>query len=246
MTRYAHACHMVWDLAGRPDPTDKARGDGPCSLCGVVGALHATIGGNFTDYRKLAVITGVRMCVACSWTLGGRPPRALRMWSMVARLDRAAPPSQPGAYVTGEYLHLTNRRDLRWIAATLAAPPADGSPWLVAVAESGHKHTAPFTAVNHGDQRWSVQLDGCDITSTPRQWRAVLSRTVALRAAGFAADAIESGQPPVAVLTGERLAAWQAHAPVLRPYVNTPLLHLATLMITKEHVGDYLTTYPTD
>lgn len=240
-----HTCHILWDLAGRPAPTNPAKGDGPCALCGNTGPLHATIGNNFTDYRKLARIDGTRMCAACSWTFGGKPPYTLRMWSIVARFDQPAPPSQPGAYVTGKHLHLTNRRDLRWVAETLACPPADGSPWLVAVAESGQKHAAPFTAVNHGAERWSIQLDGCDITSTPSEWRQVLARTVALRAAGFAADGIETGQPPVAALTGERLTAWRTHAPLLAPYRGTPLLHLANLMITKDTLDDYVAAYPT-
>lgn len=241
-----HACHFVWDLAGRLAPTDPVSGKGTCALCGKVGPLHATIGGNFTDYRKLADITGTRMCAACSWTLGGRPPRALRMWSIVARLDRPAPPSQPGAYASGAHLHLTNRRDLRWVASTLADPPTDGFPWLVAVAETGQKHTAPFTAVNHGAGTWSTRLDGCDITSSPAEWRMVLSRTAALRSAGFTAAGIETGQPPVVALTRERLPVWRRHAPTLAPHTGTPLLHLANLMITKETLGDYLTAYPAD
>lgn len=246
MTTYRHACHMVWDLAGRRPPNDPPKGEGTCALCGQDGTLHTTIGPNFTDYRKLANIEGSRLCAPCSWTCGGRPPNTLRMWSLVARLDQPAPPSQPSAYASGKYLHVTNRRDLRWVAATLADPPADGTPWLVAVAESGQKHTAPFTTVNYGTDRWSVQLDGCDITSNPSEWRTVLSHTVALRAAGFTADGIETGNPPVVALSGDRLDAWRTHAPHLAPYLGTPLLHLANLMIVKELMGDYLTTYPTD
>lgn len=241
-----HACHLIWELAGGPPPTDSAKGVGPCALCGAEGPLHATIGPNFTDYRKLLRIDGTRMCQACSWTLGGRPPNTVRMWSVVARTDVPALPSRPGAYVTGKHLHLTNRRDLRWVAATLADPPGDGSAWLVAVAETGQKHTAPFTAVNHGNRRWSVQLDGCDITSDPSEWRPALARTAALRAAGFRAEHIESGQPPVGTLTPDRLSVWLTHAAELAPHFGTPLLHLANLMITKETVDHYVGTYPTD
>jgi hypothetical protein len=241
-----HACHLVWELAGRRAPTDQATGEGPCALCGQVGPLHAKIGPNFTDYRRLLRIDGTRMCAACSWTLGGKPPSTLRMWSLVARTDCPAPPSQPGAYANGPFLHLTNRRDLRWVAATLADPPTGGSPWLVAVAETGHKHTAPFTAVNYGAAGWSVQLDGCDITATPQLWRTVLAHTVALRAAGFTAEAIETAAPTVGLLTEARLTLWRRHAPLLAPFVRTPLLHLATLMITKETLDDYRITYPTD
>jgi hypothetical protein len=241
-----HACHLVWELAGRRVPTDPARGEGPCALCGQVGPLHMRIGPNFTDYRKLLRVDGTRMCVACSWVLGGKPPSTLRMWSLVARTDRPAPPSQPGVYAQGPHLHLTNRRDLRWVAATLADPPSDGSPWLVSVAETGQKHTAPFTAVNYGAACWSVQLDGCDVTATPQLWRTVLAHTVALRAGGFTADAIETGAPSPGLLTETRLALWLRHAPALAPLLRTPLLHLATLMITKETLDDYLVAYPAD
>lgn len=244
VTDWTHPCRMVWDLAGQPDPTDPAKGTDRCALCGATGPVHARIGPNFTDYRKLAWIDGTRLCAPCSWTLGGKPPRCLRMWTVVARTDVPAPPSQPGAYAAGTFLHLTNRRDLRWCAATLATPPT--GPWLVAVAETGQKHAAPFARVNHGPGVWSIQLDGCDITATPGTWRTVLSRTAALRAAGFRADGIDAGQPSFAALTPGGLAAWRKHWPVLAPHAGTPLLHLANLVITKETLGDYLTTYPAE
>jgi hypothetical protein len=247
---YRSPCRMIWDLAGRPAPTDPASGAGVCAMCGDSGPLHAKLGPNFTDYRQLVHVNGTRLCVACSWTFGGKPPRTLRMWTIVARLDQPAPAVNLGEkaipYVSGDYLLLTNRKDMRWVAATLAQPPADGSPWLVAVAESGQKHCAPFTPINHGTDRWTVRLDGTDITSTPDQWRHILSHSAALRHAGFSASAVETGQPPVVALEGDRLAVWCNHAPHLAAYVGTPLLHLANLMITKETVNDYRNTYPTN
>lgn len=219
-------------------------------MCGEAGPLHAKLGTSFTDYRTLAHIDGSRLCAACSWTYGGKPPHTLRMWSIVARLDRPAPRVQLGdkakPHATGEYLLLTNRKDMRWAASTLADPPVDGSPWLVAVAESGQKHTAPFTAVNHGSGQWTVRLDSTDITSSPGEWRTVLSRSAALRRAGFSGAAIETGQPSIVALTGEGLTAWREHyQPHLAAYAGTPLLHLANLMITKETLDDFIRQYPT-
>lgn len=261
---YRSPCRMVWDLAGRPDPTDGPNGQGVCALCGEHDTLHATIGPNFTDYRRLANVDGTRLCVACSWALGGKPPKTLRMWTVVARLDQPAPVVQLGdkasAPVSGQHLLLTNRRDLRPVASCLAWPPAYGSPWLAAVAESGQKHCVPFATVNHGDQRWTVTLDGVDITSAPGEWRHVLAHTAALRAAraapargtqsgspAFTAAAVESGTAPVAAFADAHLVAlWQHHIDRLRPWLGTPLLHLANLMITKEHADEYHHTYPAD
>jgi hypothetical protein len=208
--------------------------------------LVTKLGPNFTDYRQLADRNATHLCVPCSWTMGGRPPAALRMYSIVARVDQPHPPvvfDKP-PYAGGEHLLLTNRKDMRWLATTLADPP-DG-PWLIAVAETGQKHTAPFAAVNRGRSQWTVQMDAATISSDPQTWRHVLSRTVALRAAGFSAAAIESGRPPFVALKKDGLAAWQEHAPRLAPYVGAPLLHLANYMITKETLGDYTATYPTD
>lgn len=253
---YRSPCRMIWDLAGRPDPTDPASGEGTCAMCGEPGMLHGKLGPNFTDYRKLVHVNGTRLCAACSFVFGGKPPRTLRMWTVVARIDQPAPTVELGEksvpYVAGEYLHLTNRRDMRWVAATLAHPPAGGSPWLVAVAESGQKHCAPFATVNHGAGPWTTSLDGVDIASSPDEWRTLLAHSAALRGyrdpagkpAGFSAQAVESGQPPVVALQGNGLAAWRTHAPHLAAYVDTPLLHLIQLMITKETVDDYIRTYP--
>lgn len=253
---YTSPCRMIWDLAGQPDPTDPANGEGICALCGESGPLHMQIGPNFTDYRRLAYVDGTRLCAACSWALGGKPPKTLRMWTVVARLDQPAPQVALGdktvPYVTGEYLLLTNRRDFRPVAATLADPPVDGSPWLVSVAESGQKHSAPFAPINHGAGEWTVTWDGTYITSHPTEWRHVLAHTSALRGyrtpdgkwAGFSAAAVESGQPPIAALKGDALHVWRSHAPHLAAYYGTPLLHLANLMITKETVDDYIRNYP--
>jgi hypothetical protein len=240
---WTHPCHMVWDLAGRPAPKDPPSGDGVCGLCAASGVGHGKLGPNFTD-RRIQDGPGDLLCAACTWVLGGKPPATLRMWTLVARTDRPCPPSQPTAHACGEFLHATNRKDTRWVAATLADPP-DGQ-WLVTYAESGQKHTLPFATVNVGGGAWTVRVDGADVTSTPGQWRTVLAHTAALRSAGFSAAAIESGQPPIVALKGNGLALWRAHFDgVLAPFAGSGLLHLTNLMITKETSDHYITTYPT-
>lgn len=233
---------MVWELAGSPDPGPVV-GEGQCAICGRHGTVHGKIPQHFTDFRIL-VAPGVNQCGPCTWALSGKPPATLRMWSLVARTDIPAPASQPAAHAHGEHLHATNRRDMTWIASTLADPPSDGSGWLVTVAESGQKHTLPFARINHDHRRWTVRMDGVDVTSTPDQWRHALSRSAVLRAAGFTAAEIEAGVPSMNRLKGELLTVWREHAPHLAAYAGTPLLHLTNLMITKESCEYYTRTYP--
>lgn len=237
-----HACHLIWDLAGRP--TAAADRTGRCSHCALHGPIASTIGPNFTDYRLLAAMTGAGLCQACTWVFAGKPPNTLRMWSLVARADVVAPAVAHGKppHVSAPHLHLTNRRDLRWVAHTLADPPP--CRWLVAVAESGQKHTAPFARVNMGRGPWTVRMDGTDITSDPDQWRHVLAHTAVLRQAGFSAAAVESGEPPMVALRGDGLPVWRDHFTHVRGYSGAPLIHLANYMITKETVDDYCATYP--
>lgn len=233
---------LIWEHAGRPDP-GAGRGEGRCALCGQGGPVAATVPNHFTDFRLLTA-PGTDLCRACTWCLAGKPPATLRMWTLVLRTDTPAPPSQPAAYAHGTYLHATNRRDMTWVASTLAEPPTDGSPWLVSVAESGQKHSAPFAHLNHGADRWTVRMDGVDVTSTPAEWSTVLANSAALRAAGFTAAEVETTTPSMNRMKGEPLARWGAHAPHLASYARTPLLHLANLMITKESCDHYTRTYP--
>lgn len=256
MTAWTHACRMIWDLADRPDPGKPGK-PGTCAHCGHYGPVYGTLGDNFTDYRMLAHPNEPGLCDACAWVFAGRPPATLRMWSVVARVDQPAPlvTFDKPPYVGGKYLQLTNRRDLTWLAGTLADPP-DG-PWLVAVAESGQKHTAPFTPINHGRLQWTVRVDGSDVTSDPHEWATILAHTAALRATRpaqgkkkqdlpwFSATAIETGQPPIVGLDSEALDRWHHHHTThLAPYVGSGLLHLANLVITRETSDHYTRTYP--
>lgn len=244
-TAWAHACHMIWDLAGQPTTTDPTRDPGLCAMCGHTRPLAMTLGPNFTDYRTLTHTNQTHLCDACSWVFSGKPPNTLRMWSLVARTDQPAPPvvfDKP-PYVSAKFLQLTNRKDMRWLAATLANPPA--TPWLVAVAETGQKHTAPFTPINPPrSEQWTVRSDGATITATPTQWVTVLSHTAALRAAGHSAPSIEAGQPTFAALKKSGPTLWRTHATPLAPYLGAPLLHLANQVITKETNEHYTHTYP--
>lgn len=234
-------CELVWRLAGFPQLPAPV-GEGTCALCGTGGVLHGRLNANFSDHRLLADPTTRGLCGPCAWALAGKPPEALRMWSVAATPTVKAPSSPPNALWAGEHLQLTTRRDLTWPAQVLADPPA--GPWLVAVTESAQRHTVPFSRVNYGAGQWTVRLDGTDITSTPAEWAWLLAITARLRAAGFRASDIESGRPPAPALTPERVGVWDLHAGLIRRWAGTPLLHLANLCITKDTLDDYTIRYP--
>lgn len=242
---------MVWELTGRPRraslPAEQVEAD--CAMCGrrVTESVHVkhTIGGkSFTDQYLLARRGSDRTCYGCAWCCTGKGMDQIRMWTIVARPDRVLPASNPKAVFAADHVHFTSRADMRAVVDTLADPP-DG-PWLVSVAESGQKHTIPYTRVNHGRGRWTVRMDARDITATPDQFRTVLGHALRLREAGFRAEEIERLEPPVGRLNAAALPVWLHHAEALRPYAGSPLLHLAVFLPNKEHMDEYLARFPAD
>ena len=239
---------MVWELAGRPRRESLRSEQVPavCAMCGqyadeTVHTRHTIGGKSFTDQYLLARPDSDRTCYGCAWCCTGKGMDQIRMWTIVARTDRVLPPSNPKAIFASPHVHFTSRADMRMVVETLADPP-DG-PWLVAVAESGQKHTVPYARVNHGAGRWTVRMDAADITATPAQFRCVFGHAVRLRAAGFTAAEIEELAPSVHRLTPEVLPVWRHHAAELEPYRGSGLLHLAVFMINKEHLDEYVTRY---
>ena len=239
---------MVWELAGRPRRASLPAEPVPaaCAMCGrhateTVHVKHTIAGKSFTDQYLLACPDSDRTCYACAWACTGKGMDQVRMWTIVARTDRTLPPSNPKAAFATEHVHFTSRADMRLVVDTLANPP-DGD-WLVCVAESGQKHTLPYTKVNHGAGQWRVRMDALDIVATPEQFRHVLGHVIRLRAAGFTPEEIETLTPAVGRLTADTLPVWQHHAGELTPWRGSPLLHLAVFLPTKEHLDEYLTLY---
>lgn len=250
MTGYATAPVMIWHLAGRPrrpslpaEPTP-----GVCAMCGrhtdeTIPAKHTVAGKSFTDQYLLARPDSTRTCYACSWVCTGKGMDQVRMWTVVAREDTTLPPSNPKAQYATDHLHCTSRADMRAVADTLADPP-DG-PWIVAIAESGQRHTLPYSVINRGAGRWRVRMDARDIDATPDEFTTVFSHVLALRAAGHSADEIEHLNPSFTRLkTTEDLQRWQYHATALAAWRSAPLLHLAVFLPNKEHMDEYRDRYP--
>lgn len=250
MTHYPTAPVMVWDLAGRPHrPTlGVTEMPGVCAMCGqsvlrTAPAKKWLEGKSFTDPAHLRARSG-RVCEACAWTVTGKGMDQIRMWTILARTDRALPPSNPKAAFATRHVHFTTRADMRAVVDTLADPPT--GQWVVAVAESGQKHVLPYTRINHGPGRWRIRMDALDIDATPAEFRTVFAHTCALRAAGHTTEEIKHLTPAYSRLTTiEDLTLWQQHATALTPWRSAPLLHLATFLINKEHLDAHTHTYPT-
>lgn len=245
---YPTAPVMIWELAGRPRRAslEAEQITAVCAMCGrhVTESLHVkqSIGGkSFTDQYLLAAKGSDRTCYGCAWVCTGKGMDQIRMWTIVARTDRPLPPSNPKAAFAAPHLHFTSRADMRAVVDTLADPPA--GEWVVTVAESGQKHTAPYAVINHGPGRWRVRMDARDITAFPDEFRLVFGHSLRLREAGFRAEEITALDPPIGRLDEATIPVWFHHATPLRPFRASGLLHLANFLINKEHLNEYLDRY---
>lgn len=202
-------------------------------------------GSSFTEHDKLADPHGKWTCYGCAWALAGRPPQAVRQWSVACAPGHDLGPSHPASVkaAAGEHpgLFLGNRKDLRPLAGLLVSPP-DG-PWLATVTESGQKHCLPWASVNHGAGRWHVRMDGADARAEPGEFAGLLGRSALLRKAGFTGAEITACDPG-GKLTRERLPAWREHVPHLIPWRGSAVLHLANLIVVKEHLDHYASCLP--
>lgn len=245
------APRYLWPLAGHPGhgrKTITVDPDTPCLCCGHPTGETATtpkdaLGINY-DLNRAARRDAPAVCEACAWSLAGRGTATLRLWTVAATDQPAAAPSHPKAdkLPTSPHIQYTNRADMRWVAHLLTNPP--GGEWLVTVAVSGQKHVVPYAHTNHGGDRWVIQVEGHTVTAAPDEMAGLLARVALLRAEGFGPDQIARVDPGTSLSTPARLAAWQTHAHPLVPYRGSPLLGLAALIPTKEHLHDYLATYP--
>jgi hypothetical protein len=245
------AGRFLWPLAGRPSHGRKQH-DAPdsaaCLVCGEPTGPTATtakeaLGINF-DLNQAARRDSTWVCEGCAWALAGRGLRTLRLWTVAAVDTPTAAASHPKAdgMPCGPHIQLTNRADMRWVAHLLTSPPP--GEWLVTVAVSGQKHVVPYAHTNTGRGAWAARVEGHTVTAHPDEMRALLARVAALRAAGFGPDQIASLNPGTHMSSRDRLDAWRTHADPIHRYRGSPLLALAALMPTKEHLDEYLTAYP--
>jgi len=97
---YASATAMAWDLAGQPrrDSLPVSLLPGRCAVCGTDAEetvpAKATVGAaSFTSRDLLAYPRSDVTCYPCAWALAGRPPHALRTWTVACAPGRDLGPS---------------------------------------------------------------------------------------------------------------------------------------------------------
>ena len=235
----SEASTTLWTAAAEPDPRKPVHdADGPCYWCGsdVRGSGCRTkdvFGSSFTDQDVVARPASPWVCVPCTWTLTGKPPDTLRLWTLVYREDRLAAPSHDSAPGLGQHIHLQNKADPSEVDAILRDPPE--SPWICAVADSGKIHTTPFARVNRG-RVWCVRFERWDVRSTSDEYARVADAMQALMDAGFSKADIE-GEPSPGRLVRCGIEVWREHDATLRPYRGGPLFDLALFVRRKTDDG---------
>lgn len=244
------AARFLWRLAGQPSCGRKtvAVPDGAVCLCcggdfveGQAAAAKDALGINY-DFTQARRPDSALVCVPCAWSLAGRGLATLRLWTVAAAEDTELPASHPKcAMQLGFHVHLTNRADMRTVAAMLTDPPA--GEWLVTAAVSGQKHVVPYATTNRGGGPWRVRVETCDVTGSPGEMAMLLGRVAALRRAGFGPGQIAALDPGTSLSSRARLVAWRQHADPITCYRGSPLLGLAALIPTKEHLDEYVDRY---
>jgi hypothetical protein len=210
-------------------------------MCGQIapeGGVPAksAFGPSFTDRDRLAIPTAEEVCKPCVWVMGSSPPDTLRMWSVMYRADKIAPPSNPkGKVAVGPRTQMASKADMTAIVDLLLDPP--DCEYVVSIADSGQLHTAPFARVNSG-RHWTVRLEREDVASTPEEFAEVLWHVTSLSLLGYVRGDIESLQPHPGKLAKYGLKEWMCHAEPLRRWRCSALLSLALIVFNKENVSE--------
>lgn len=236
----SRATATIWDAAGRPTPVKPSEDvAGVCYLCASPMATGSRVkdvcGSTFNDHDVVAAPWSTHVCQACTWCLEGKPPDTIRMWSLVYREDTPAPPSNPKAVrqLGPNAWQGSAKSEPLPIVEILTLPPTDGSPWLVSIADSGHIHTLPFTAVNYGTGRWTVRIERETVTATPSEWQRLCHAAASLVCAGYHRNDVLTGDPHPSKLVKHGIAVWRCHDADVRPYRGGPLLRLALFLLTR-------------
>ena len=148
-------------------------------------------GANFTGQTKVRAPDSSHVCEACVWTMAGRPPDTMRMYSHL---------------LEGVRYHRFNKGDKPAIRAFLRAEHTE--EWFAAIADSGQKHIVPWVPINPPRARGRVLLE---------ETLVVLPRDMGL--IDTIADLLTAGATKAEVETGRYDArAWTLCGDTLRAF----------------------------
>lgn len=225
------AALLIWTAAGKPDPRKRVHAAaGVCYWCGSVLDAAAcrmvdVCGSAFTDHDLARAPASQWVCAPCTWTMTGRPPDTLRLWSLIYREDRPAAPSHAAAPALGARIHLSNKADPSGIDVLLRAPPE--SPWVCTVADSGQLHVVPFAQVNRGPT-FCVRFERADVRGTAADYGVIADAQQALLDGGFSKADIASCPSPGHL--SRALPLWRRHDAILAPHRGRPLFALSLFL----------------
>jgi len=230
---------IIWEALGRPEqerPAEESYSN--CALCGAscngIGVTFKNgISDSFSDYRDLESPGGTHCCEACVWSMQGRPPKTIRMWSILWREDGLVPPSREGCPWQVPGVHMSNKADLTAFFQVLLNPPR--CKWIMTLADSGQIHLLPFAKVNMPTAKsWTIRLERNDIKCNREDFPMIVSHAEALYRAGFVKDDIMYGQPQSSMIYKRGINIWKEHGGALKPWFGSKQLELATFFLRKE------------
>ena len=228
----ALAAEMGAALIGEP---------GLCFLCGRHSATtkrSAQIPDSFRDYDNGRRQDADCVCAACLWSMAGKPPNTLRMWSVVWCSGGGLPkPSDARAPFSSANVWMGSKGDLRAALEVTLSPPA--KPWAVSLADSGKIHIIPYVPVASA-ATWSIRLERHTIHEDVRRWREVVFKVAALLVAGHSKSAILAGEPhPSVWMKAEAMEAWARHYPTLETCQTSPLLEAAVFLLRDVYAHEF-------
>ena len=236
----------IYRLAGSPDcrrPTYIATEGDVCCWCGMPDAVLCSakkvFGTHFTARVFMVNPNSPHACRACTWAFGGKPPDTIRLWSVVARTDIAAAPSNPKSSaivgVSFDLIHCTTKGKAAEIIDVLIAPP--DSDWVCCIAESAQQHVLPYAVINRGSP-WKIRWENIDVAGDSKTFAEIIYHATALIGAGFFRIDVLTGEPSLGRL-GKLITKWKEHDNYLSRLRGSPLFDLAVGLISKDTEGDY-------
>lgn len=239
---------LLWELAGRPvpkKPTKKTTE--PCYICAETISegveKKKAFGGNFTDFDSAKSPQSDCVCVPCLWSMSGKPPDTLRMWSVLFREDGKTSYTHEKAPITHPGLAFMNKSDMREAINMLLNPP--DCAWFLALSDSGKIHTTPFAEMNHG-LAWTIRLERENISLNSTVFPDIFRTAGRLYMLGFSKAEILSGDCAVGKIAkqAENLPLIRELFWKLRIYTHSPILKLATFLLKKDYIHEYIETEP--
>lgn len=172
------------------------------------------------------------LCCACLWSLKGKPPNTLRMWSILYREEGSwTTTSHPDAPDFGTPFLLTDSRQWVEVLRILQNPPS--GRWAMGLTTNRKVHIAPFVRIRTGSRLCEALVDRVRTSWSPLEVQELIEHMVPLLKAGALRRDIAFGTPSSTSLSRVGKPLWH-HFRALEPWRQSPLLALIERCLSKE------------